>query len=305
MKRHSKITNRIRSLVAVTFFLALSFAEAQAQCPTNVNLIANADAEAQQTLTGNTDHDVSGWVSETGSFTVIPYGQPGGFPTATSPGPAVRGNYFFAGGPSSAIATASQTFDISACAALVDTGTLPFSVSGYFGGVGPQNDRARLQVNFKIPGDILIGQLTIGDVFASDRGNSTGLLQRSNNGTIPIGARSIEVILFMIPSSGQNDGIADELSLSIPLAPTAADVTVSGRVTDQYGRSVSRAIVTLADMDGSVLTALTNQFGYFVFTDVPAGQGYVLSVMHKSLSFSPQFVNVDDSVDDLLFVAEQ
>jgi len=292
----------VKLLVAITFVFVSATVDVWAQCPTNVNLIINGDAEAQQSLTGNVNHDVADWDIETGNFTVIRYDQGGGFPNAGSPGPASRGNYFFSGGPSTASASAEQEVDISACAALVDTGALPFDLSGYFGGIDAENDRAQLTVQFLDGLSILIGLAEIGPVTNIDRANTTGLLARALNGSIPIGTRFVVFRLSMSHETGDNDGYADNLSFVI-VAPTAAEVSVGGRVTDQYGRSISRASVSIADSNGVSRTVLTNPFGYFNFSGVETGQSYVVSVASKRYSFSPQLINLSDSVSDLSFVA--
>jgi len=292
----------LRLSVVVVLFVMFASVNVTAQCPVNVNLIANGDAEAQQTVTGNTNQDVTGWESETGAFTIVRYGEAGGFPTLADPGPASRGNYFFSGGPSSALATATQTIDVSGCAALIDTGNLTYNVSGYFGGRVGQNDRTRLDLQFYEGSNIQIGLATIGPVTASDRGNATGLLARALNGSIPIGTRSIVFVIFMIPQAGDNDGYADNLNFTI-LGPTAAAVSVSGRVTDQTGRAISSAMVSIIDINGSTRAVRTGTFGYFNFEDVEAGQSYVLSVTHKRYTFDPQVVNVSDNINSLSFVA--
>ncbi len=291
--------------LSVVFMLFVLFASASiaGQCPVNVNLISNGDAEAQQTVTGNSDQDVTGWENETGAITVVRYGEAGGFPTATDPGPASRGNFFFSGGPSSALATATQRIDVSGCSTLIDTGGLTYDVSGYFGGRVGQNDRARLDLQFYNSSNTQIGLATIGPVTAADRGNATGLLARALNGSIPIATRSIEFVLFMIPQAGDNDGYADNLRFVI-LGPTAAEVAVAGRVSDGYGRGISLASVLITDLQGNSQMVRTSSFGYFTFEGVRAGQSYLISVMHKRYAFDPQVVDVSDSVSGISFVAK-
>ncbi len=92
-------------------------------------------------------------------------------------------------------------------------------------------------------------------------------------------------------------------NFTISSAPLAAGATVSGRVTNQFGRAVSRASVTLTDANGNTRTSMTNPFGYFVFDDVPAGEDYVASVRHKRYSFAPQLVSLVDNFSGLNFVA--
>jgi hypothetical protein len=92
-------------------------------------------------------------------------------------------------------------------------------------------------------------------------------------------------------------------NFTISIAPLAAGATVAGRVVDQAGRAISRATVVLTDSDGVTRTALTNPFGYFVFTDVPVGETYVAGVRHRRYRFESRTVSLDDNFTDLDFVA--
>ena len=65
------------------------------------------------------------------------------------------------------------------------------------------------------------------------------------------------------------------------LAPTAAAVSIGGRVVTDSGRGIARARVTMVDADGRMRYALTNPFGYYRFADVPAGATYVFSADAK------------------------
>jgi hypothetical protein len=89
----------------------------------------------------------------------------------------------------------------------------------------------------------------------------------------------------------------------VNLAPTAANVSVSGRVKDAAGVVIPRAIVSLTDSNGETSRAVTNSFGYFRFEAVPVGQTYVVTVGHKRYRFTPQVVTVEDEITDLDFVA--
>lgn len=88
------------------------------------------------------------------------------------------------------------------------------------------------------------------------------------------------------------------------LAPTAADVTISGRVSDSNGRAISRSQVRFNDMQGNLRTAVTNQFGCFTFEEVEAGQTYVFQATAKGSNFAPQVISVNDDVTELSFVAQ-
>jgi hypothetical protein len=88
------------------------------------------------------------------------------------------------------------------------------------------------------------------------------------------------------------------------LAPTAASVSVAGRLLTAEGNGVTNATVTLADSLGNTRSALTGSFGYFSFDGVAAGQTYIISVKSKRFNFSPQVVTVVDDVTGLVFIAE-
>jgi hypothetical protein len=105
---------------------------------------------------------------------------------------------------------------------------------------------------------------------------------------------------------GNSDGTAtsDIGAYEIQLGPTAAGVTVSGRVLVWDGRAVSRATVTIMDPKGESQYAVTNPFGYFRFTDVSAGATYVVTVKHKIYTFGPKIISVNEDLTDLTFTAQ-
>ncbi len=87
------------------------------------------------------------------------------------------------------------------------------------------------------------------------------------------------------------------------LGPTAASVTVSGRVTLGESRSISNASVILTNTrNGEVMSARTNSFGYFRIDQVDAGETYLIDVESKGYSFTPQTINVDDNVSGLKLI---
>ncbi len=86
-------------------------------------------------------------------------------------------------------------------------------------------------------------------------------------------------------------------------APTAASVSVAGRVSNLAGNGVRGAIVSLLDQNGQTRTTRTNAFGYYNFEEIEAGATIVLSVSAKRFTFAPQVVVVSDSIDKLDFVS--
>jgi hypothetical protein len=85
------------------------------------------------------------------------------------------------------------------------------------------------------------------------------------------------------------------------LAPTAATVTVSGRVISGK-RGVALATVYLTDQNGVTRTSTTDSVGYYSFENVQAGETYVFNVLSKGYTFTPQVINVVDQMDELNFV---
>lgn len=99
------------------------------------------------------------------------------------------------------------------------------------------------------------------------------------------------------------DGMAgaQQFAMLVLAPPTAASVSVSGRVTDAAGRALARTAVTMTGMSGTVRTALTNAFGYYSFDGVQAGETYVFSVSSKGYRFDSRAVNVGEELTSLDF----
>ena len=87
--------------------------------------------------------------------------------------------------------------------------------------------------------------------------------------------------------------------------PTAAEVTINGRVFSSYGRPVSGAIVRLTDQSGATTIAGTNSLGYFRFVNIPVGQIVTVSVTAKGGSYEPRVINLTDNIDELNFYPVQ
>lgn len=88
------------------------------------------------------------------------------------------------------------------------------------------------------------------------------------------------------------------------IAPTAATVTIGGRVVSSLGRGIARARITITDATGNATSAYSNNFGYYRFTGVAAGQTVVLSVIHKRHNFEPRILTVTGDADNLNFAAK-
>lgn len=88
-------------------------------------------------------------------------------------------------------------------------------------------------------------------------------------------------------------------------APTAASVSVGGRVLTAEGRGLSGAQLSLMDSEGNIRVARTNGFGFYRFEDVQAGSIYFLNVEAKQYQFenSPRVINVLDELTGVDFTA--
>ncbi len=93
--------------------------------------------------------------------------------------------------------------------------------------------------------------------------------------------------------------------IPVQLAPTAAGVSVGGRVINSLSQQQTDEVLNPKEIQnlsgiggahvtltGGPLTAprvvLTNRFGFFEFTDVEAGHYYVVTVRHKKYGFAQQ-----------------
>lgn len=83
--------------------------------------------------------------------------------------------------------------------------------------------------------------------------------------------------------------------------PTAASVSVGGRVLTTRGRGIFRARVSMIDAYGAQRNVYTNPFGYYYFDDIPAGATYTVSVNHKRYNFDARIVTVNQAINNFDF----
>ncbi len=97
----------------------------------------------------------------------------------------------------------------------------------------------------------------------------------------------------------------DSVSVQSPAAPTAANVSVGGRVSTDEGAGISRVNVTLTNGAGVSRSVTTNTFGHYRFDEVAAGETYILTVNNKKYLFadSPRVVSVQNDALDVDFRA--
>jgi len=90
----------------------------------------------------------------------------------------------------------------------------------------------------------------------------------------------------------------------IPAAPTAAQVSIGGRIINQTGRGVANAQIMMLDQNGEPRYARTNPFGYYRFVEVAAGETYIINVSHKRFTFAPRVLTVSEELENLDFTAQ-
>ena len=182
---------------------------------TTGNRLVNGGADSSTGGSGNAvTVPLPGW-SATGGMTAIRYGVAAGYPSATGPGPADRGLSFFSGG-TTATATVAQTVSTSDAVAAIDAGAATFALTGWLGGYRTQTDSAKVVATFRNSAGAALGSSTLGPVTPTDRAGVTGLLHRSATGRVPVGTRSVRVVVTATRGGGtNNDGYADSLGLTL------------------------------------------------------------------------------------------
>ena len=97
--------------------------------------------------------------------------------------------------------------------------------------------------------------------------------------------------------------VTSQAAIITVLAPTAATVSVSGRVTAR-GRGVSNAVVHLTSQNGEILTVRTNRLGYYTFKELAAGETYIFNVFSKRYQFDPKVINLTEDLSEIDFAAQ-
>ena len=117
----------------------------------------------------------------------------------------------------------------------------------------------------------------------------------------------VEIRFITTNAAGTDEWIGiDDINLGC-YAPTAAGVTAGGKVVTQEGRAISRASVQIYNTHNqSTEYAMTNQFGYFSFDGLNAGDLYIFTIGHRRYSFttSKRAVQMVEDKKDFVFYAD-
>jgi uncharacterized protein (TIGR03437 family) len=192
----------------------------------NTNIIVNGNADAPTGATGSDFAlDTPGWV-RSANFTIEPYAANDDL-SATDPGPSDRGANYFYGGPGNEQSTATQDIDLSAAATQIDTGKVTYNFAGWVGGYSSQNDNITVKAEFRNWSNAVLGSATLGPVSSADRGGNSALLQKTQTGGVPSGARYVRITITSVRTDGgDNDGLADSISLTLTAPATGTTPTI-------------------------------------------------------------------------------
>ncbi len=124
---------------------------------------------------------------------------------------------------------------------------------------------------------------------------------------IPVTLQAGDVIDFSV-GYGSNANYGSDstgLAATISITPTAADVSVSGRVMQADERGITGARVAISG--GSLTsprTTTTDRTGHYTFSDLPAGGSYTVSVATRRFDFENPtvVVTLNDNVTGVNFI---
>lgn len=131
---------------------------------------------------------------------------------------------------------------------------------------------------------------------AIDKGNSFGFSSDQRGLTRPVDNPSI--------TNATGGGGADIGAFEVQAGTTAATVSVGGRVMTSDGRGIRNVVIRLTDSQGNVRTAISKSFGHYRFTEVAAGESYIISATGKRYTFSQpsQVLNITEDTEGINFV---
>lgn len=257
--------------------------------PMSPNLLVNPGAElGDPSLSGYSSVSIPGW-TPTGTPTVIKYGTlvrlpwPLGSPGPTLPkflafpaaknGPPDGGAQYFGGG-NVATSTLTQIVDLSGAGMAIDTGTVPYALSGWLGGNRLEPSEASVTVDFLAADQTQLGTGKIGPLSILQRDFRTVLLERQTTGTIPAHTRSARVVVTFKdchPAGGAyNHSYADNLSFTVgaplpaPPSPPPPPVSKVGALDHVFMVYMENhgAKDIVGSPNAPYINSLINSYGY-------------------------------------------
>ena len=102
-------------------------------------------------------------------------------------------------------------------------------------------------------------------------------------------------------STGGTYALNSGFQTAAPAAPTAAAVSISGRVITPQDFGLTNALVTLTDFQGNSRKVRTGKFGSYYFGNVEAGATYILTVTSKRYTYDAQIVTANADLREVNF----
>lgn len=108
---------------------------------------------------------------------------------------------------------------------------------------------------------------------------------------------------FVVGSSVTRRGITQlsDWAVENNFAPTAARLSIAGRVFGAEGNALANTAVELIDQNGALRTTRTNSFGFYCFSEIEAGQTVIVNVSAKGHVFAPHVVSLTGEIGELNF----
>lgn len=128
----------------------------------------------------------------------------------------------------------------------------------------------------------------------------------SSASTIPGSPYHTRLLSLNGASVGQQDRSLNSNAVNLVQIPTAASVSITGRVITQSGRGIRNVLIRLTDESGQTKTVVSSSFGYYRFADVAAGQTYTISAVSKKFTFEQpsRALSLVGDTDGVNFVAQ-
>ncbi|MDR3417682.1 MAG: alkaline phosphatase family protein [Nevskia sp.] len=258
-----------RRRLAAFCVLASLLCAGPAAAYTSANLLVDGDAESGACTTDwHAVTTVPGWTAVQGAPAVVCYS----ISSFGKPASPSAGNAFIADGPYGDSALV-QAVDVSSAGAAIDTAGVGFTLSGWLGGWGSDNGQAAVIATFRDRNGAALGSpAVLAGVTASARGNQTEFLARSATGTVPVGTRSIAVVLqFFDTASSYNIGYADNLSLTLSTPVNAPSLSAPASTVPSFDH------VFMIMMENTDYSAIIGDSKDAPFVNGLIGQGTLLT----------------------------
>jgi pimeloyl-ACP methyl ester carboxylesterase len=155
----------------------------------------------------------------------------------------------------------------------------------------------------------MLGTQTTVSITANDAETGIKQIMYSINGqginiyTSPV-TLNVSSPTTILAVADNNVGIRSGVYRKNILVPTAANASISGRVTNIRGSA--RTVITLTRAStGESVFARPNQLGYYRFENLASGENYILTPSRKGYRFEPQnrLVSLEENLEDVDFQA--